>query len=323
MQSAWTVLETVAITFVYVNDHISTLILKDAQGMKITPIKSLTALTLTTALTLINAPEAHAETIEVRGQINFGYSLNPAGVTQYDGGEYVLEIVQSAQMPLVYQASTWRQYSDAIERVSVSVYDSAGNALTVRQPLSASQLNEPTTNTLYFDYGNRSNYTSWAMTGMTPDGMNSQLNLNLRGPSNSLFESTAEFPRFVNTPRYVNATLFSNVETAEGDDVVYLYGPVTEVNYLTADSDGDGINDDVDACPASDISRSVVVGATDTGVTNSVDSVGCSVTDKVLACEADARNRGDYVSCVSHLAKQLRVEGVISNPDHGALLRHL
>jgi hypothetical protein len=121
----------------------------------------------------------------------------------------------------------------------------------------------------------------------------------------------------------VNATLFSNVETAEGDDVVYLYGPVTEVNYLTADSDGDGINDNVDACPASDISRSVVVGATDTGVTNSVDSVGCSVTDKVLACEADARNRGDYVSCVSHLAKQLRTEGVISNPDHGALLRHL
>ncbi|WP_404408714.1 hypothetical protein LG272_11405 [Pseudidiomarina marina] len=290
--------------------------------MKTTLTKSLTALTLTTALTVINVSTAQAETVEVRGQINYGYSFTPAGVTQYDSGEYVLEITQRPQMPLVYAASTWRQYSDAIERVTVSIYDSEGNALSVRQPLAASELVEPT-NTLYFDYGYRSNYTSWTMNGMSQDGLNSQLNLNLRGPRDSLFASTAEFPRFVNTPRYVNATLFSNVETAEGDDVVYLYGPVTEVNYLTADSDGDGINDDVDACPTSDISHSVVVDATDTGVTNSVDSVGCSVTDKVLACEADANNRGDYVSCVSHLAKQLRKEGVISNSDHGALLRHL
>lgn len=291
--------------------------------MKTTLTKSLTALTLTTALIVINAPEAHAETIEVRGQINYGYSFNPAGVTQYEGGEYVLEIVQGAQMPLVYQASTWRQYSDAIERISVSIFDSEGNALTVRQPLSASQLNEPTTNTLYFDYGNRSNYTSWAMTGMTPDGMNSQLNLNLRGPRDSLFASTAEFPRFVNTPRYVNATLFSNVETADGDDVVYIYGPVTEVNYLTADTDGDGINDDVDACPASDVSRNIVIDGTDTGVTNAIDTIGCSVTDKILACQAEAHSRGDFVSCASHLAKQLRVEGVMNNSEHGALMRHL
>ncbi|OZB05249.1 MAG: hypothetical protein B7X54_05920 [Idiomarina sp. 34-48-12] len=291
--------------------------------MKTILTKSVTALTLTTALTFITTPTVQAETIEVRGQINYGYSFNPAGVTQYQGGEYVLEITQRAQMPLVYAASTWRQYSDAIERVTVSVYDSEGNAVSVRQPLAASDLGEPTTNTLYFDYGYRSNYTSWTMNGMSQDGFNSQLNLNLRGPRDSLFASTAEFPRFVNTPRYVNATMFSNVETADGDDVVYIYGPVTEVNYLTADSDGDGINDDVDACPASDISRTVVIDFTDTGVSNSVDSTGCSVTDKILACQADAKNRGDFVSCASHLAKQLRKEGVVSNSEHGALLRHL
>ncbi|WP_417658792.1 hypothetical protein [Pseudidiomarina sp.] len=290
--------------------------------MKITLIKSLSALTLTTALTVMSVPHVHAETVEVRGQISYGYSFTPTGVEQYTTGHYLLEITQQPSMPLMYSASSWRQYTDALSQVKVTLFDAQGNEIAVRQPLKVAELTQPT-NTLYFDFGRMANYASWTLTGVSQEQFNSQLNLNLRGPNQSLFESTAEFPRFVSSPRYVNATLFSSVETAAGDDALYLSGSVTDINYLTQDSDADGILDDVDACPASDISTTVVVGANDTGVTNSVDSVGCSISDKVQACSADAQSKGAEVSCVSHLAKQLRKEGIISNSDHGALLRHL
>lgn len=290
--------------------------------MKITLIKSLSALTLTTALTVMNTPPVHAETVEVRGEISYGYSFTPAGVEQYTAGNYLLEITQQPSMPLIYSASSWRQYTDALSQVKVSLFDAQGNEITVRQPLKVAELSQPT-NTLYFDFGRMANYTSWTLSGVSQEQFNSQLNLNLTGPSQSLFESTAEFPRFVSSPRYVNATLFSSVETAAGDDVLYISGTVTEINYLTQDSDADGVLDDVDACPASDLSTTVFVGDNDTGVINHVDNVGCSIADKLQACSVEGNSKGAQVSCASELANQLRKEGIISNRDHGALIRHL
>lgn len=52
----------------------------------------------------------------------------------------------------------------------------------------------------------------------------------------------------------------------------------------TTDSDGDGIMDDQDQCPLSEMSGTVIVGDKDTGVANAIGDDGCSVTDQILQC---------------------------------------
>ena len=50
-----------------------------------------------------------------------------------------------------------------------------------------------------------------------------------------------------------------------------------------------------------------------TTIVNSVDTSGCTIQDAVNACAASARNHGQYVSCIAHLANSLRKNNVITN----------
>ncbi len=67
------------------------------------------------------------------------------------------------------------------------------------------------------------------------------------------------------------------------------------------DSDGDGVADEKDLCPGSDIHPTVVIDGCDTQVENHVDGDGCTIGDLVLRCAADAGNHGQFVKCVGHL----------------------
>ena len=77
--------------------------------------------------------------------------------------------------------------------------------------------------------------------------------------------------------------------------------------------------DGADRCLASDIRPTVVIQDCDTGVTNVVQADGCTVSDVVSQCTANAKNHGDYVSCVAQTSDGLRSLGVINVTDHGKI----
>ena len=87
-----------------------------------------------------------------------------------------------------------------------------------------------------------------------------------------------------------------------------------------ADADGDGLPDDTDACPDSDLSATVVVDGCDSGAANTLGADGCTVSDWIAQAAASATNHGAFVSAVSELTNGLHDEGSISGRDKGAIV---
>jgi hypothetical protein len=72
-----------------------------------------------------------------------------------------------------------------------------------------------------------------------------------------------------------------------------------------ADTDGDGVADDADACAE-----------TPTG--EIVDADGCSIA-QICPCENGWKNHGGYVSCVSNAATAFENAGLIESNQHGKI----
>ena len=73
-------------------------------------------------------------------------------------------------------------------------------------------------------------------------------------------------------------------------------------------------SDEFDHCVPSVLGGFVDVGSGPTSIANNdVDADGCSIQDLVNECIASASNHGQYVSCIAHLANDLRKSGVITN----------
>lgn len=85
------------------------------------------------------------------------------------------------------------------------------------------------------------------------------------------------------------------------------------------DTDGDGLPDDEDQCPTSDLSATVIIDGCDSGAPNVWFPSGCTISDLIAACAANASNHGDFVSCVSHLANDLKKDGHITGKDKGKI----
>ena len=58
----------------------------------------------------------------------------------------------------------------------------------------------------------------------------------------------------------------------------------TERRSIQVDGDGDGIPDDADDCPNSDLSTTVVIDSCNSGVSNALDANGCTIADQVEEC---------------------------------------
>lgn len=86
-----------------------------------------------------------------------------------------------------------------------------------------------------------------------------------------------------------------------------------------ADSDGDGVPDDIDACPNSDLSPNVVIDGCDSGVINHLLIDGCTISDFVDQCAQDAAHHGEFVNCVANLTNELKVSGIISGSEKGQI----
>jgi hypothetical protein len=76
------------------------------------------------------------------------------------------------------------------------------------------------------------------------------------------------------------------------------------VEISVADFDLDGVNDDLDQCPASILTATVQIDACDSGAPNPLDETGCTLADRIALCRTAARNHGGFVSCVVHLTTE-------------------
>jgi hypothetical protein len=87
------------------------------------------------------------------------------------------------------------------------------------------------------------------------------------------------------------------------------------------DSDGDGIVDDEDAVPNSDMSPTVVIAGIDSGVANVVLPDGSTLADVIAAAEADSDSPHRFLHTVNRLAWRWAADGTISRWDRWSIWR--
>ena len=114
---------------------------------------------------------------------------------------------------------------------------------------------------------------------------------------------------------------------AVGAMVFFLGAPAVvkaQVPPVIVDTDGDGVPDDVDECPNSDFSPTVLINGVNTGIANTdVNPAGCTfadiVTEMIDTCLDDAKNHGQFVSCVSHETNILKRAKTITGKQKGKI----
>ena len=92
-------------------------------------------------------------------------------------------------------------------------------------------------------------------------------------------------------------------------------GSITVVG--VADCDGDGVPDDEDCQPDSDLSETIIIGDDDTGITNDLLEDGCTLSDLI----ADVLGADSSVSAFVQLLVDLKGDGLISGRDLGTILK--
>jgi len=85
------------------------------------------------------------------------------------------------------------------------------------------------------------------------------------------------------------------------------------------DRDGDGVPDDRDACPDSNVAATVIIDGNNSGVQNLQVANGCTRSDLIARVGAESVNHGDFVSGVAHLTNWWVRDGSISGRDKGAI----
>lgn len=85
-----------------------------------------------------------------------------------------------------------------------------------------------------------------------------------------------------------------------------------------ADDDGDGVPNDIDAFPNSDLSDTVVVDGCDSGVANALFANGATMNDLIAEVVAGG-NHGQIVSAVSAFTNDWKADGIISGRENGKI----
>ena len=85
------------------------------------------------------------------------------------------------------------------------------------------------------------------------------------------------------------------------------------------DSDGDGVNDEDDPFPNSNLDPTVAIGGCDSGVDNQSLGDGSTFNDLIGQAGDDAANHGKFVSAVSDLSNDWKKAGLISGKEKGKI----
>ncbi len=112
----------------------------------------------------------------------------------------------------------------------------------------------------------------------------------------------------------INADLTHNVK-APDDLTLELF---RDVGWF-ADTDLDGVANELDCSPNSDLRPTIIIGECDSGVTNTLFSNGCTISDLIAQIAANSSNHGNFVSGVAHLTNELKNAGLITGSQKGAI----
>jgi hypothetical protein len=127
------------------------------------------------------------------------------------------------------------------------------------------------------------------------------------------------------TDTFTLKTKLNGVVTVLARNIAIQDIPSTPFQISVApDADGDGVLDSEDTCFGSDLSPTVVIGSCDSGIENNMLDVGsgfpgCTISDKINECAANAKNHGKFVSCVAKLTNTLKSNGEISGREKGRI----
>jgi hypothetical protein len=127
------------------------------------------------------------------------------------------------------------------------------------------------------------------------------------------FSSTA-LPSSLNVASFTQR-IGSAFDQASGGSLNFSIDTLEKV----LDADGDGVPDDVDECPNSDLSATVVIDGCDSEVPNTLFPSGCTISDLITECAEGASNHGQFMNCVSSLTDGLKADGVITGPQKDAI----
>jgi Ca2+-binding RTX toxin-like protein len=86
------------------------------------------------------------------------------------------------------------------------------------------------------------------------------------------------------------------------------------------DLDNDGIPDEDDNCPNSNLNDTVTIDGCNANVPNTLFPDGCTISDLIAQCAADSTNPAKLVSCVASLMNDLKQDGVITGRQMGDIL---
>lgn len=109
-----------------------------------------------------------------------------------------------------------------------------------------------------------------------------------------LVNLTRAYPQLFAGSYRANASYFGSVVDAQQQVVseVSMQGVVRRISALLGDTDGDGVDDAVDACMYSIQGGEVALGPFNSGVDNVMGGDGCSLVDRYMACQADEYDAG-------------------------------
>jgi hypothetical protein len=110
-----------------------------------------------------------------------------------------------------------------------------------------------------------------------------------------------------------------NGMTGNTPDAGDTYALQVSLSAHVVDSDGDGVADDVDCKPYSDLNPTVVFESCDSGVSNTLLADGCTISDLTHACADDAKNHGTFSSCMTEVTKDLMKAGEITGSGKGMI----
>jgi hypothetical protein len=92
-----------------------------------------------------------------------------------------------------------------------------------------------------------------------------------------------------------------------------------DVGWTFPDADGDGVADDEDCNPNSDVRPTIVLCTINSGVPNTLFANGCTMADLIAQLAASARNHGAFASGVANLTNQWVQDGLITGQQKGAI----
>ena len=92
-----------------------------------------------------------------------------------------------------------------------------------------------------------------------------------------------------------------------------------DVGWTFPDADGDGVADDEDCNPNSDVRPTIVLCDINSGVPNTLFANGCTMADLIAELAESASNHGAFVSAVANLTNQWVTDGLMTGQQKGAV----